>query len=260
MLKNILLDYLKNAKLKYSIYIKDLKSGDVICGINQFQIVPSASIIKLFIMGATLEVASTETLSLKDRIILTDQEKVPYSILSLLDDENSYTIKDLILLMIIQSDNTATNKLIDIIGFDAINTFIKKYKFNNTILQRRMMDYKSRSIGRENLCNLCDASFFLELIYNGKLIDEEYSSLMVNFLTEQLDGSMMRINLPSDTTIANKTGDLELLKHDVGIVFTPETDYIFSMFTWEALSDKYAKDLIGNVSKITYDYFMTGGK
>jgi len=41
---------------------------------------------------------------------------------------------------------------------------------------------------------------------------------------------------------------------------TAKRNYIFSMFTWEAISGKYAKDLIGNVSKMTYDYFMNGGK
>jgi len=259
MLNDILLNFLKDTKSKYSIVIKDLNSGDL-CTINQFEIVPSASIIKLFIMGTTLEVVKSGNLSLKDRVILTRQEKVPYSILTLLDDENSYTLNDLILLMIIQSDNTATNKLIDILGFDVINKFITSYGFSSTILQRKMMDSESRNIGIENLCTLHDVALFLDLIYNGKLIDEDYSTLMVSFLTKQLDASMMRIYLPTDITIANKTGDLELLKHDVGIVYTAKTNYIFSTFTWEAISDKYAKDLIGNVSKITYDYFMNGGK
>ena len=259
MLKDILLDYLEDAKSKYAVYIKNLHGGKSYI-INQFQIVPSASIIKLFIMGATLSAASLGNLSLNDRVILTWHEKVPFSILTLLDDENSYTINDLILLMIIQSDNTATNKLIDIVGFDGINKFIKNNGFNNTILKRKMMDSTSRNLGIENLCNLQDVALFLELIYSGKLIDVEYSALMVNFLTKQLNDSMMKIDLPVNITIANKTGDLELLKHDVGIVYTSKIDYIFSMFTWDAISDKYAKSLIGDISKITFDYFMTGGK
>ncbi|WP_309568886.1 serine hydrolase [Clostridium estertheticum] len=83
---------------------------------------------------------------------------------------------------------------------------------------------------------------------------------MVSILTNQLDDSMMKINLPTNITIAHKTGDLDFIKHDVGIVYTSKIDYIFSMFTWDAISDNYAKNLIGNVSKITYDYFMNGGK
>ncbi|WP_264174787.1 class A beta-lactamase-related serine hydrolase [Clostridium estertheticum] len=79
MLKNILLNYLSDAKLKYSIYIKELNQGEI-CEINQFKIVPSASIIKLFIMGSTLEKVSTGTLSLKDRITINKKEKVPFSI------------------------------------------------------------------------------------------------------------------------------------------------------------------------------------
>ncbi|WP_309568885.1 serine hydrolase [Clostridium estertheticum] len=157
MLKNILLNYLSDAKLKYSIYIKELNQGEI-CEINQFKIVPSASIIKLFIMGSTLEKVSTGTLSLKDRITINKKEKVPFSILTLLDDDNSYTINDLILLMIIQSDNTATNKLIDIIGFDSINAFIKKHNFSSSTLQRKMMDNESRLKGIDNSCNLSDCA------------------------------------------------------------------------------------------------------
>jgi len=254
MLKDILLNYLKNAELKYSIYIKDLKTGET-CLVNHLQIVPSASIIKLFIMGATLEMVKAGKLSLKGRIILTKEEKVSYSILTLLDDKNSYTINDLILLMIIQSDNTATNKLISILGFDCINKFIKDNNFESTILQRKMMDHK----GKENLCNLKDVTLFLDLIYNRKLIDEKYSKLMVSILTEQLDHSMMRLNLPENTIIANKTGDLELINHDVGIVFTEKKDYIFAMLTWDTVNDYYAKSIISCISKITYDYFMNGG-
>lgn len=258
MLKNLLLDYLGKAKLKYSIYIKDLNTKDLCC-INENEIVPSASIIKLYIMGAVLELASKKNIDLNQRISITKEEKVPFSIISLLDD-NSYTINDLIMLMIIQSDNTATNKLIDIIGIKSINEFSEKSGFKNTTLQRKMMDFSSRIDGKENLTNVCDVAIFLEMIYRGELINKDFSEFTVNFLKEQLDNSMMRINLPDELIIAHKTGDLEYLKHDAGIVYTSSKDYIFIMFTWDAVSDNYARNIIGNISKITYDYFMSGGK
>lgn len=255
MLKTLLLDYLKNKDLKYSIYIKDLKNNEICC-INENEIVASASIIKMFIMGATLELAHNKGIDLKQRIAITKEEKVPFSIISLLDD-NRYSIRDLIILMIIQSDNTATNKLIDIIGMKNINEFTKGLGFKNTTLQRKMMEFSS---GKENFTCVSEVAIFLELIYKGGLINKEYSEVMVNFLKEQLDSSMMRISLPDELIIAHKTGDLEYLKHDVGIVYTTKKDYIFAMFTWEAISDNYARNVIGDISKITYDYFMVGGK
>ena len=52
--------------------------------------------------------------------------------------------------MIISSDNTACNVLIDILGMDNINSTIKSLNMNNTILERKMMDYKSIEAGKNN--------------------------------------------------------------------------------------------------------------
>jgi len=122
MLKNIIIEFMKNKNQKYSIFIKDLKSNET-CTINQTQVVPSASIIKLFIMAKAFQLACIGKLNLNDRISISKNDRVPYSILYVLDETNTYTIRDLIILMIIQSDNTATNQLIHMLGMENINEF-----------------------------------------------------------------------------------------------------------------------------------------
>lgn len=259
MLKNIILDYMKDKRLKYSVFIKDLTTGEVCC-INEKKVVPSASIIKLFIMAKAFELVNKGELDLNQRISIDKAERVPYSIIYVLDEKNTYTLKDLITLMIIQSDNTATNKLIEMLGIGDINRFISGLGFSDTVLERKMMDFQARKSGRDNYTSAEDVAKLLEFMYNGELISKNYSDMMLDILKLQLDSSMMRIDIEDELVVAHKTGDLSNIKHDAGIVYSGFKKYIFTMMTWEAVSDNYARNIIGKISRITYDYLNTGGK
>lgn len=254
MLKKDILEYLTDAQLEYSVYIKDLKCGTIYT-VNSDKMIPSASIIKLYIMAAAFKCAEENRISLADRVIVTREEKVPFSIVTLLDDKDALTVMDLITLMIIQSDNTATNKVIDIVGIDYINAFIKEQGFNSTRLQRKMMDTAAREAGRENYTSADDVAVLLEKLYFGKLVNEESSKAMKEIMLSQLDDSMMRRDLEDELMIAHKTGSLDGIKHDDGIVYSGAAEYIFVMHTWNCKNDSYAKNVIGNVSKKVYDHF-----
>jgi len=258
MLKNIIIEFMKNKNQKYSIFIKDLKSNET-CTINQTQVVPSASIIKLFIMAKAFQLACIGKLNLNDRISINKNERVPYSILYVLDEKNTYTIRDLIILMIIQSDNTATNQLIHMLGMENINEFIRELGFKSTILRRKMMDFDARILGMDNYTTANDVARLLELLNSGELISKIYSDMMLDIMKMQLDNSMMNNYLPQELVVAHKTGDLPKIKHDVGIVYTSSKNYIFTMLTWDGSSDNYSRDIIAKVSKITYDYLISGG-
>jgi len=258
MLKNIIIEFMKNKNQKYSIFIKDLKSNET-CTINQTQVVPSASIIKLFIMAKAFQLACIGKLNLNDRISINKNDRVPYSILYVLDETNTYTIRDLIILMIIQSDNTATNQLIHMLGMENINEFTRELGFKSTILRRKMMDFDARILGMDNYTTANDVARLLELLNSGELISKTYSDMMLDIMKMQLDNSMMNNYLPQELIVAHKTGDLSKIKHDVGIVYTSSKNYIFTMLTWDGSSDNYSRDIIGKVSKITYDYLISGG-
>lgn len=257
MLKDIILDLMKEKNLKYSIYIKDLNSNEI-CNINQKSVVPSASIIKLFIMAKVFQLVSKGELKLSDRISVNKNERVPFSIIYVLDEENTYTIRDLVILMIIQSDNTATNQLIQMLGIENINKFIIDLGFTNTILKRKMMDFDTRINDKENYTSAHDVAKLLELMNNGELINKDSSGEMIKIMKMQLDNSMMRVSLDEELIVAHKTGDLPYIKHDVGIVYTKNKNYIFIMMTWDATCDNYARKIIGKVSRIAYNYLILG--
>ena len=241
-------------KIKYSISVKNLKTKEAF-NYNENTAVSSASTIKILIMAEVMNQISKGILSLDHRIQIEKEDKVADSILSLLDNDNTYSLKDIVILMIIQSDNTATNVLIDIAGMDNINFFIKQIGLKNTILQRKMLDFEARAKGKDNLTSSQDMEYFLELLYNGTIINKSYCKLMLDILKMQLDRSMLYLDIPDNVVIAHKSGELNFVDNEVGIFYGKNGDYIFSMFTWGAESNNYARKVVGTAAKIVYDYF-----
>lgn len=255
MLREEILKTIDFRKLNCAFFIKNLKTGEEFA-YNENEVVPSASLIKIPIMMEALRQVDEGKLSLNQRIVVKDEVKVPYSILNLLESGNSYTLKDVMTLMIIQSDNTASNILMDIVGMDNVNRYITSLGLKNTVLQRKMMDAEARKAGRENKTTALEMAELLEIIYKGAEADDPSSLLMKKILLNQLDNSMMRLYTPDDIPIAHKTGDLDGISHDAGIVYLKNTDYIFCNLTWDAVTNNIARESIGKTSKIAYDYFV----
>lgn len=259
MLKDLILDAIDFKSMDCAFVIKNLKTGEFLSH-RENEVVSSASLIKIAIMGEVLRQVKEGGLSLEQRIVVYEKDKVPFSILTELSTDNSYSLKDVITLMIIQSDNTATNILIDLAGMENINEFIKNTGLNNTILMRKMMDFNARSEERDNYTTAMDMTIILEKIYNNQLVNNEYSKLMMGILKKQLDNSMIRLFIPEETVIAHKTGSLDGIEHDTGIVLNEKCDYILSLLTWNAKSTYVSRTTIGEISRIVYDYYIKGIK
>ncbi|MTI65510.1 MAG: serine hydrolase [Firmicutes bacterium] len=252
MLKEKVINSIDTEKIKYSFVVKNLKT-DNYYSYNENKVVPSASLIKIPIMAEVLNQVKKGELSLEQKIIINEDEKVEFSIITLLD-KKEYSLLDIIKLMIVYSDNTATNILIDLVGMDNVNRLIEDIGLKNTIINRKMMDFKARKEGKENYTNASDMEKLLKYLYDGKLIDKYFSDLMIEIMIKQTDQSMMASFIPDEVKIARKTGELENLDHDIGIVYYKDREYIFVALTWNAVSNNYARDTLGRISKITFDY------
>ena len=241
-------------KIHVAFVIKNLKTGESVSH-HENEVVKSASLIKIPIMAEVFRRVKDGKLTLQRRIAVTEADKVDGSILSMLETGNQYSIKDLLTLMIVQSDNTAANLLIDNLGLDEINELIRCLDLKNTMLRRKMMDFQAGSAGRENVTTAGDMARLLELLYQGAVIDKTASADMLEIMKQQRDRSMMRLFIPDETVIAHKTGELDGLAHDAGIVFHPSGDYILVVFTWGALHNMVARQSIGLIARAAYDYF-----
>jgi beta-lactamase class A len=206
-------------------------------------VVSSASTIKLFVMAEVFRQAKEGRLQLSDRVAIPADCMVDFSMVKLLDGANSYTLLDLVKLMIVQSDNTATNFLIDRVGMESVNLLVAKLGLNATKLQRKMLDFEAKAAGYDNLTSANDLGSFLRMLCNGKVVDSYYDGLMVDVMKHQLDRSMAYAYIPDDVVVAHKTGDLDGCNHDAGIAFTSNGSFVFAVMVWDADSNNQSRSI-----------------
>lgn len=247
-------DFIFHQDAKISVILKDLKKKKVIYRYDESRQLPSASIIKIIIMLEAINQVLKGNFSFEEIINIEDRDKVEFSIITELDI-NRYTYKDIITLMIIVSDNTATNILIDLLGKENINKFIRDLGLESTILQRKMMDFNAARSGKQNYTSPSDMMKTLELIYNREILNEHMCNFAIDVLKRQKDKQLLARYLPPKTIIAHKTGELENLNHDIGIISLDDREYILGVFITEANNNLKAKQMIGKISKIVYDHF-----
>ena len=222
--------------------------------INGDKKVPSASMIKLLIMLKLLEKVERKELDLEEKIKIQDYEKVDGSgILKELSSNHSFSIRELLTLMIIVSDNFATNILIEILGMDDVNELGEKLGLLNTSLQRKMMDLDAKEKGFDNYTSSQDILKILKMIYDKTFLSEDLSDLALDILLRQQERSRLQRFLSEDIKIASKSGDLDNLENDGGIFFTNKKNYILVVLVNEAQSNDIAKEIIGKISLKIYE-------
>ncbi len=254
MLTNRINDIIKNSSADIAVLVKDLKEDKVIFGYNEDKKYVSASIIKVPIMIEALSRVHSGEINLEDKFNISDDNKVDFSVITE-QDLKECTFEELIEWMIISSDNTATNVLIDILGLENINDRIKKLNMKNTLLERKMMDFKAIEYGRNNYTSLNDMLRVIEGIYRGHLISSEMSAKAIDILKNQRDNSMLKRYIRDNVTVAKKGGELDNLNNDIGIFYTKNRDYFIGVFAHDVKKNKDAYEIIGKISKEVYDYY-----
>ena len=144
--------------------------------INGDKKVLSASMIKLLILAELMKKNS-------DTIMMANFMKTGGDgVLKELNAGHHFTLKELATLMIIVSDNQATNILIDFLGMENINLLGKELGLKESFLGRKMMDTEARKNGYDNYTCADDISLLFKLIYQEKLINKEASQLIKNMV------------------------------------------------------------------------------
>lgn len=221
--------------------------------VNGDKKVLSASMIKLLILAELMKKIFENKFSLSDTVMMANFMKIGGDgVLKELNTGHHFTLKELVTLMIIVSDNQATNILIDFLGMENINQLGKELDLKETFLGRKMMDAEARKKGYDNYTCADDISLLLKLIYQEKLINKEASQLMLDILLRQQQGERLQRYLPSDIKIAHKCGDLDNLENDGGIIWLGDRAYILVVLT-NGMPNLQCKQTIGKISKFVYD-------
>lgn len=237
------------------VAIKDLKSGEQFT-INENEIFPQASAIKIHILSEAYKQASEGKFRLTDIKQLPSSARVGGSgVLSMLGEKSvSLAIRDYCVLMMNISDNSATNFLIDLVGMKNVNESLNKSGAVDTKLQRVMMDYQAAREGRENISTPKEVMMILEKLYNGSLVNKQSSDDMLTIMKLEKDG-WLKSGIPASVAIANKAGDVEGVKVDCGIVYLENNPYIICVMAKMLMNDSNGAKIITEISNETYNYF-----
>lgn len=252
------------------LYVENLDSGEIF-EINPGHVFCSASTIKIPILGLLLKDVEEGKVDWNLPVTVPEENRVGGTgIYFKLDSYYTPTLKTLALLMIILSDNAATNQIIDTVGIDRINNFCQSLGYVNTTCGRKMMDLKARQEGKDNYTCAGEIGRMLHSIALGEFVSESASKTIHEFMAKQMCNNKLPSKLPAvpcfwpdedrvtirpDMVLcANKTGDFYRVEHDVGIFTLPNgSRYIVAMLTGDVNDAKDAINAIGDISKIVYE-------
>ncbi len=248
-----------------AVYAKNLRSGQFIT-LNADSPVQTASVIKLAILYEALEQIRAGKLHFEDSLMLQHDDQVSGSgLLPMLDTPKALTFKDVLTLMIVVSDNTATNLAIDHIGLRNINNEIVSLGLKNTWLYKKVYkpaegpmptDQKRFGLGKTSAREMGSLmERFVQCDLNSptlrtpptpqdqRLCDTAIGMLKNQFYRESIPRYLETIDTSEEgSSIANKTGALDAVRNDVGVAYTSRGPILLSEFTWENRDHSWTVD------------------
>lgn len=278
MIKNDLNKLINNFEGNVSLYAIDDYNNEI--KINENSIVETASCIKVFILIEYYNQIMKNKIPRNDIISYdgtNDYVENGSGIIQYLDNL-TLTSKNMAILMMIVSDNIATNKMINYLGFDNINNTIKELGFNNTELLAKKLDFKIyNSIGKTTAYEYAK---IYKMLLNREILTPDLCDEIIEILSHQTKNEMLTKYLPlkyleekgSDGSfinyIASKSGglgdegrtDIVNCRNDGGIISTKFGNYIVSIFI-NHFSDHYfysdnpATILGAKISKMIFETF-----
>ncbi|KQL36895.1 serine hydrolase [Psychrobacillus sp. FJAT-21963] len=285
--------YIENIDATFGIYIKHLGTNEEV-NIQENQLFQMASVCKVPILATLYEKVYKGEIDLQERIKLVEEDYVPGSgVFQEMDYGVQPTIKDLATMMIIVSDNLATDKVLSIVGgADRVQDRMHQLGLSNIYTKHTIWELLSLSVGipsqpysfelfdeiirrliegeydwesivfqdstENNVSSAKDMSLLLEKIALGEFVSEECSSDIREILFKQHFQQRIGGLLPRNKKVANKTGSLGTMFNDTGIVYLPEDkgEFVITVYSAGSSLEYKGDEPIARISEIAYQHFM----
>jgi D-alanyl-D-alanine carboxypeptidase (penicillin-binding protein 5/6) len=254
------------------IAVKNLKTGETF-EYQADKAMPTASLIKLPVMIATYEAVDKEKLNLSDMIELKKEDQMPGSgiLTSHFSPGMKISLRDAIHLMIVYSDNTATNLVLDKLGLNTTNECMERLdcpdtRINSKVFQGKTSINKARSrefglgsTSARDMVKLC------EMLYEKKLVTKDACKQMLAHMYACEDKLKVPRFLPPGTKVAHKTGSVNESRTDAGIIETPNGPIAYCILTNKNKDKRWTDDNAGDmfcaqVGSAIYQYFNPKSK
>ncbi|MBG0747872.1 MAG: serine hydrolase [Planktothrix agardhii KL2] len=241
-------------KLKPGVFLVDLDTGNYV-DIQGQEAVPAASTIKLPILVSFFQAVDEGRIRLDE--VLTMEEKHVAKGSGELQDKpvgSKFTALETADLMITNSDNTATNMLIDRLGgIESLNQQFASWQLKQTQMQNILPDLEgTNKTSARDLVNL------MADINRGKLVSLKSRDFMLRIMQQTRNRSLLPRGLGDGAFIAHKTGNIDSVSGDVGLIDMPNGKrYLVGVLVQREADDPQANELIRKISSTIYQYFDT---
>lgn len=264
--EKVITDSLINFYGKVAIYYDDLK-GNII-KINENDKYNAASCIKIFILIELFNQINIGIIDKKMELIYLDKHYVNGSgVIRYLTKGIKLPVLDVATLMMIISDNVATNMLIDLLGIEKINKTIKEIGCTNTKLYSQ---FKSTEDEIFSETTAYDYSLVWKKLNNYELFNVNTTNEIINIIKNQkyhemvgdgIDKVYKEIEKPFVNYIITKSGKYQSVRNDGGIVSTKSGNYVLSIFIdgfkdFAYMNDEYVYNIGKNISSLIFNEFI----
>lgn len=211
-------------------------------------IFPAASVIKIPLVMTLYADAAEGRISLDERVPV-GAVVGGTGILGDLRNVSDVSLRDLAMLTIALSDNTATNRLIDRLGVARVDERMTEWGCLRTKLARGMFDWDAQRRGLENLATPSEIAALLERLVCGELVDRATSDAVIAVLERCQDDAMLRRYLAKGGRVANKTGTLTATRNDAAIFFGASRTVVVAAFMREVGDPLAAVHILGLIGR-----------
>lgn len=249
--------YLESRIGKYSFFFEDLKSGYVY-GYNENVSMTAAGCMKLPIAVSLIKAVEDNKVDFLDKIKIKSEDKVYGTGIIHEFNEREYTVFELLVIMLIQSDNTAANKIIDIIGMEQINEDIIAMGLKNTRLNRKTNDERSSITDVENITTAYDLSKVWKHLAKGTFLSKDNGQMLIDILRRQQIKNKLALYIPDNlkVEISSKTGDKKGIENDTAYLELPKGNFTFTVLSQDIPNSVYGIVSLAKSGKMMWDGVM----
>lgn len=239
--------YLEDRLGKYSFYFEDLKSG-FIYGYNEHVKMTSAGCMKLPVAMAVIKDVEEGKLSLDDLVLLESRDRVEGSGILKHLNSREYTVNELVIVMLVESDNTATQKLVSLIGFEELKAKFEEMGLKDTT----MNDMPGSPI---NLTTSYDLSLCWKLLKDGDYLSREHSRYIIDLLKSENKKKKTGFYLDESLKhkIASKAGDMQGVENDTTLIELQKGDFVFTIMSADIPNSVYGLVSLAKSGKMIWD-------
>lgn len=250
-------------EVRLAIGVQDLRESDSrVALVGSTESYHPASTIKMLLIAALMARVDAGTLALHDTVMVTPHDIVGgYGVLQHEDVPQQVSLARLAELTVTISDNTATNVLVDAVGYDTLRSLAQTLGLQTMHFGRKMFEAPSPP-DHDNFINAADTLVLLSEIYADSLLSASSRQQVIAWMEAQTVGTKIAAGVPAGTRIAHKTGENGPVSHDIGYLLLPGREVAIAIFAEVIGSTDFdaaqsiANPIVANVAAVVHAFVL----